>query len=112
MGKSSREKGKRGEREAAALLRGLGYPEAHRTAQNCGQSGDAADVIGVDGLHLEIKRCEQIRVDEWQDQVERDSKGTGRIPVIMFRKSRRPFWVLTPAEDFFRMYREVTRNDH
>lgn len=105
MGKMSREKGKRGEREVALLLKSLGYP-ARRTAQNCGKSGDAADVVGVDGLHLEVKRCEQIRLDEWIRQAERDSTDTGNIPVVVFRKSGEPWRVVLPAIDFFQMYRE------
>ena len=104
MSRMQREKGKRGEREVAQLLRDLGYP-ARRTAQNCGKSGDAADVIGVEGLHLEVKRCEQVRLDDWIRQAERDAEGTGNIPVIVFRKSGEPWRVVVPAIDFFKMYK-------
>lgn len=104
MSRMQREKGKRGEREVAQLLRDLGYP-ARRTAQNCGKSGDAADVIGVEGLHLEVKRCEQIRLDDWIRQAERDAAGTGNIPVIVFRKSGEPWRAVVPAIEFFKMYK-------
>lgn len=53
---NSRQKGKRGEREAVRLLRSFGFA-ARRTAQNCGKSGDAADVVCDDlpGVHFEVK---------------------------------------------------------
>ena len=45
MGKMQREKGKRGERELAGILRDYGY-NCRRGQQYCGTSGDA-DVIGL-----------------------------------------------------------------
>ena len=48
MGKSQREKGKRGERELAGLLREYGY-DCRRGQQYCGASGDA-DVVGRSGM--------------------------------------------------------------
>ena len=46
MSKMSREKGKRFERTVANLFKKHGYAGAHRSAQYCGNTGDAADVIG------------------------------------------------------------------
>lgn len=57
MSKAQREKGKAGERELAALFREYGF-NARRTSQYCGQTGDASDVIGLPGFHVECKRCE------------------------------------------------------
>ena len=51
MGKSQREKGKRGERELAGILRENGY-ECRRGQQYCGAAGDA-DVVGLSGIHIE-----------------------------------------------------------
>ena len=50
MGKSQREKGKRGERELAGRLRDHGY-DCRRGQQFCGASGDA-DVTGLPGIHI------------------------------------------------------------
>lgn len=50
MGKSQREKGKRGERELAGRLRDHGY-NCRRGQQFCGASGDA-DVTGLPGIHV------------------------------------------------------------
>ena len=56
MGKAQREKGKRGERELAGILRDYGY-DTRRGQQFCGSDG-SADVVGLpgsgrvgDGLH-------------------------------------------------------------
>lgn len=70
MGKSQREKGKRGERELAGKLRDHGY-DCRRGQQFCGISGDA-DVIGLPGIHIECKRVERLNLQEAMEQ----SKGT------------------------------------
>lgn len=107
MGKLSREKGKRGEREFAAILRSLGYDGARRTAQYCGKTGEADDVIGVDGLHIEVKRCETTKIPEWMGQATRDCIDTENIPVVAHRRSREQWLVTLPAIDFFQIYKEA-----
>lgn len=52
IGRASRQKGARFELEVAHYLQAHGYPDAHRTAQHCGKTGDAGDVEGVGGLHV------------------------------------------------------------
>lgn len=66
MGKSQREKGKRGERELAGKLRDHGY-DCRRGQQFCGTSGDA-DVIGLPGIHIECKRVERLNLQEAMEQ--------------------------------------------
>ena len=107
VGKMSREKGKRYEREIAGILREYGY-DARRTAQNCGKSGDAADVVGLDGIHIECKHQEQIKIYDWISQAKRDSAGTGKIPAVFFRKNNCENLVCLRLEDFITLYREYT----
>lgn len=104
MGKMSREKGKRGEREFAALCSGNGY-EARRTAQYCGKTGDAADVIGLPGIHVEVKRVENFRLYDALDQARRDAKD-GLLPVVAHRKNNHRWVICMDADDFFTIYRE------
>ena len=53
MGRAQREKGKRGEREVAALIRDLlGYEVRRRVRQHDGDS----DLVGVPGWSIEVKR--------------------------------------------------------
>ena len=72
MGKSQREKGKRGERELAGRLRDHGY-DCRRGQQFCGISGDA-DVIGLPGIHIECKRVERLNLQEAMEQSKRDAR--------------------------------------
>ena len=58
-GKMSREKGKRGERCVASLFKEYGY-DAKRSAQFCGKTGQAADVVGVPLIHIEVKFQERM----------------------------------------------------
>lgn len=95
---NSRSKGAVGERELADELVRLGML-ARRTVQYSGKSGDAADLI-VEGLtiHVECKRTEQIRMDKWLEQVQRDSHGK---PWLIFtRQSRRPWLVIQTIDQW------------
>lgn len=57
MGKiNAKQKGARFERELADLFRKMGYAGARRTAQYCGNTGDASDVVGLPGIHVEANR--------------------------------------------------------
>ena len=59
---NSNKKGKRGERELANILKKYGF-KSRRGQQYCGANGDA-DVIGLDGIHIECKRVEKLNIDE------------------------------------------------
>lgn len=104
MGKTSREKGKRGEREVAEILRSHGFP-GRRTAQYCGNTGDASDVVGLDGYHIEVKRCETIRIMDWMEQAEREANGD--VPLVVFRKSRGKWYAVLAFEAFLARQRPV-----
>ena len=102
---NSKEKGKRGEREVARILRDHGY-DSHRTAQYCGNTGDAADVVGLDGFHIEVKRCETTKIWEWIAQAERDHP-EDTIPVVVFRRSRSDWQVCISLEKFIEILKST-----
>lgn len=106
MGKMSRDKGARFERQLASLFRDYGYKDAYRTAQRCGKSGDAADVQGLPGIHVEAKHCEQMRLYDWVEQAKRDSAGTGNFPVVFHKKNNHEILVTMQLDTFFELYRE------
>lgn len=106
MGKLSREKGKRFERQLAGIFREYGYSDARRTAQYCGNTGDASDVIGLPGIHVEAKHVEQMRLYEWMEQAVRDSAGTGEMPVVFHKKNNHKILVTMQLDTFFELYRE------
>ena len=94
---NSRQKGARGERELAELLRSYGY-EARRGQQYSGANGDA-DVTGVDGFHIECKRVEQLNIYKAMEQSERDARD-GEIPIVCHRKDRKGWLVTIKFDDF------------
>lgn len=106
MGKMQRDKGKEGEREVARILRAHGYADAHRTAQVRGDTGEAADVIGLPGFHLEVKRQEVLKIEEWWRQAVHDSTFTGDIPVLVFRKNRQDWRVCMDFETFLEVIKD------
>lgn len=97
MGKREREKGKRGEREVANILKEYGY-DAHRGQQFSGKNGDA-DVVGMDGYHLEVKFQETTKVWDWYTQSRMDAR-VGEVPIVVYRRSRSPWMVTLSLEDF------------
>ena len=105
MAVNSKQKGARFERQLASRLREHGY-EARRTAQYCGNSGDASDVVGLPGLHIEAKHQEAMRLYEWMSQAKRDCEGTGRLPAVFHKKNNAEILVTMELDDFMNLYRE------
>lgn len=102
MAINSKEKGKRAEREVAALLRSYGY-EARRGVQYQGGT-DSPDVVGLDGIHIEVKHVENLNINKAMEQADRDSGEN--IPVVFHRKNRTPWLVTMHLDDFMNMYKE------
>ena len=102
IGKASKVKGARFELECAHYLQAHGYPNAHRTAQHCGKTGDAGDVEGVPGLHIECKHVERLNLYSAYHQAVRDStaNGNGNIPVVIHRKNREETLVTLSLDNF------------
>ena len=105
MAVNSKAKGARFERTLAGRLREYGY-DTRRTAQYCGKSGDASDVVGLPGLHIEAKHQERMSLYEWMAQAKRDSSGTGRLPAVFHKKNNAAILVTMELEDFMNLYRE------
>lgn len=105
MAKNSKQKGARFERHLASLLRGYGY-EARRTAQYCGKTGDASDVVGLPGIHIEAKHQERMCLYDWMAQAKRDAAGTGRLPAVFHKKNNAAVLVTMELDDFMNLYRE------
>lgn len=107
MAVNSKQKGARFERLLASKLREHGYV-ARRTAQYCGNTGDASDVVGLPGLHIEAKHQESMRLYEWMSQAKRDAEagGEGRLPAVFHKKNNAPILVTMELDDFMDVYRE------
>ena len=107
MGKVSRDKGARFERSLASKFREYGY-DARRTAQYCGKTGDASDVIGLPGIHVEAKHVEQMRLYEWMAQAKRDAEAGGKnaLPAVFHKKNNAEILVTMTLDDWMNLYRE------
>lgn len=106
IGRASKQKGARFELEIAHYLQAHGYPDARRTAQHCGKTGDAGDVEGVAGLHIECKHVERLNLYAAYHQAVRDgtANGTGNIPVVIHKKNREKTLVTLSLDDFIQIY--------
>ena len=99
---NSRQKGAAGERELANVLKEYGY-KARRGQQFCGANGDA-DVIGIEGLHIECKRVEKLNIDNAYRQAAEDARD-GETPVVMHRKNGQKWKVTLSLEDFMKLWK-------
>lgn len=110
MGKASREKGKRGERELASRLREYGY-DARRGVQYQGGK-DSPDVVGLPGIHIEVKRTERLELYGALSQSKGDA-GNDK-PVVIHRKNNSEWVVIQPLEDWIELFRawEVEKDEH
>lgn len=106
MGRASQRKGRRAELELVELLRGYGF-RGVRPGEAV-SFGVEPDIVGLPGVHIEVKRCEQLRLSEWAEQAERDSRRFGDgFPAIFHRKSREPWRVTMRLDDFIQLYKRA-----
>lgn len=107
MAVNSKQKGARFERALASRFRDYGY-DARRTAQYCGNTGDASDVVGLPGLHIEAKHQERMQLYDWMAQARRDAEagGKGNLPAVFHKKNNAEILVTMTFDDFMLIYRE------
>ena len=104
---NSKQKGARFERMLASKFREYGY-EARRTAQYCGNTGDASDVVGLPGIPVEAKHQETMRLYEWIAQAKRDAEagGKGNLLAVFHKKNNAEILVTMELSDWMNLYRE------
>ena len=91
MGRMSRNKGKRGERGAGQSLSDALGGSSRRSVHSCGRGG-TADITGLDGLHMEVKRVERLSLYPALEQAQGD-KRTEEKPIVLHRRNGKP-WVM------------------
>ena len=73
--------------------------------------GDVPDLVGLPGIHIEVKRAEQVRLSEWMAQATRDSKRfRDGVPTVYHRRSREPWHVTMSFSDFMTLYSAKIHN--
>lgn len=99
---NSRDKGKRGELDLSHVLQKYGY-ETRRGQQYSGANGDA-DVVGLDGIHIECKRVEKLNIDKAMEQAIRDAQD-GELPTVFHRKNGKKWLVTMRLNDWMKLYK-------
>jgi Holliday junction resolvase len=109
MSKLSKDKGKRGEREVAALMREYGF-EAVRGQQHSG-SPDSPDVKhNMMNFHVEVKRAERFRLFEALAQARADAKPSD-VPLVFHRMNNTEWVIIMSARDFLKLINEELSTD-
>lgn len=101
----SRPKGVDGERDAAALWR-----DAGATLRGLEAGGDHLLTLGGVLFAQEVKRCERLKIPEWQRQQARDAV-PGAIPLLTYRQNRQPWYTVIRTEDLIRLLAVQADND-
>lgn len=102
-GRAARNKGAAAERELAALIRDTWGYEVHRGKVFYHES----DIVGLDGIHMEVKRQERLNIYEAIKQAiaEADKRADG-IPAVFHRRDREGWLVTMRLEDWIDLYGE------
>lgn len=104
MGSRSQRKGADGERELATILQQHGY--------DCNRGGsltfgEVADITGLPGIHIEVKRVEKLNVVEAMEQSIRDSERMkDGVPTLFHRRNRKPWLVTMRLVDWLKLYQQ------
>ena len=100
MGRASREKGKRGEREAAAELGAILGVDARRGVQY--QGGPESPDVVLDGvpIHVEAKRTERLALWSALEQAKADAKA-GAVPIVWHKANRRESVVIVETSQLW-----------
>ena len=115
MGKASRDKGKRGEREARDQVRMLwnSGPRCIRAAQSCGAF--SADILNaLPSSHVEVKRYARISSTRFLEQAIADAQ-EDELPLVLMREDN-GMWLLllrlSDSPEFSkRLVRQLTTNE-
>ena len=102
MGSMSKRKGAAGEREAAEKLNEVLGTRFHRGRQYHG-GPESPDLAGdLPGLHVEVKRCERLRLYDALTQARQDASVT-QVPAVMHRANSKSWVIVVHVEDLIRL---------
>ena len=94
---NSRQKGARGEREAAKEWARIMGGHARRGQQFSGGKESPDIVIAHRKIHVEVKRVEAGNPYQWIDQAVRDA--ADKVPVVMHRRNNRDWLLIVRLND-------------
>lgn len=103
MAINSRQKGARFERSLAHRLNDYGF-ECRRGQQYCGATGEADDVVGLKGIHIEAKSVERLNIYDAIAQARRDAN-EDEFPTVFHKKNNKEILVTMPLEYWIELYK-------
>lgn len=102
MGRKSQRKGAEGERELAQILTDYGHDVQRGGSQTY---GTVPDLTGLKGIHIEVKRCEQLNLHAAVRQSEGDAERfRDGLPAVFHRKNRTAWLVTMPLAAWMTLY--------
>lgn len=107
-GRRSQRKGASGEIELCKVLTSAGYEVKRGGSQTY---GTIPDLIGLEGVHIEVKRQERLNLSEALNQARRDAmRFNDGIPVVFHRKNREGWRVTMDLSDWLIIYERGRKN--
>lgn len=99
-GAAARRKGAEGERSLARKLQEFGF-DVHRGFTFHHES----DVVGLEGIHCEVKRVEKLNIHKAMAQaVEESEKRQDGAPTVFFKRDREEWLVCMRLPDWIKLY--------
>ena len=103
---NSKRKGSDAEREIVSILKHEGYQDVRRGQQYCGAEGHA-DVIGLKGIYIEVKRRLFKTISDWLHKALCESLKLGGCYPVVFHRGNHEDWMVTMyLEHWINLYRE------
>ena len=94
---NSKNKGNVGEREFSKAFNDI-FGTCLRRGQQYSGTAESADVVGLPGVHFEVKRVQNLNLTKTMEVCEVDCEGKA-IPVIAHRKNYKPWLITIKLED-------------
>lgn len=108
---NSKQKGARAERLLSHALNALLADEGivtRRTAQYCGKTGEASDLVGIPGIHIESKHQERLNIYDAIDQAKRDAR-KDELPCVFHKKNRKEWLVTMPLIEWIKLFKAYNK---
>ena len=103
MSRSQQRKGADGERELVETLKVYGFETQRGGSETF---GSVPDVVGLPGIHIEVKRVERLNISDAINQAARDSlRFRDGLPAVFHRRNRQPWLVTMRLIDWMTLYR-------
>lgn len=103
MGRRQQKKGRQAELELARILLANGLPARAGDPLNFGHM---PDIVGLDGVHIEVKRHERLNLSSAMNQAIEDAdKFKDGAPALFHRRNRSPWMVTMLLDDWLVIYK-------